>query len=138
MWTFWKDKTPYTQFRLCIMSEILCKTTHPTLGRPTIPHLSEVPKRPRRGPGPSASFFLGGILLPPLLSAADRSFLFSAHSVRFVLFVAALRKNLSIYTSGFPCNSRLLLAFNSPQERKLCSELCCSTLTFRHVRENPL
>ena len=36
---------------------------HPTLGKPTIPHFSDVPKRPNKGPGPSASFFLGGILL---------------------------------------------------------------------------
>ena len=60
---------------------------HPTLGRPTIPHLREVPKRPRRGPGPSTSFFLGGILRPPFLFDGSMDgekktrVLFNAHSL---------------------------------------------------------
>ena len=42
----------------------LARAPHPTLGSPTIPHLSDVPKRPIKGPGPSASaFFFGGIFL---------------------------------------------------------------------------
>ncbi len=47
--------------------EIYCYTylhcAHPTLGRPTMPHLRDVPNLPSKGPGPSASapFFFGGI-----------------------------------------------------------------------------
>ena len=41
--------------------------SYPTFGSPTMPHLSDVPKRPKRGGGlaeAAASFFFGGILVP--------------------------------------------------------------------------
>ncbi len=48
--------------------------TYPTLGKPTMPHLREVPNLPRRGPGPSsAPFFLGGILASLYFERTTRS-----------------------------------------------------------------
>ena len=80
---------------------------HPTLGRPTIPHLREVPKRPRRGPGPSTSFFLGGILRFPSCKHGERKrkVLFNAHSLSNANLLAVVpRKDTSIYTNSI-CSS---------------------------------
>lgn len=52
-------------------------SSYPTFGKPTMPHLSDVPNRPSNGPGPSDSdevlFFGGMVPLLPLTCATRNS-----------------------------------------------------------------